>query len=783
MSYLTSPRWLAALALAALSWASAVAAPATFNEAPSVEAPASLAQWRGWIEQRNASRRCVNGTEQGCLWLGVLEIEEVGSGKWRSSFDVLNLSSEPVKVRILGDDDKWPRQATIDGTVATIGKDAQGPYVMIAPKRTSRVRSDFDLSRSASSSASVPSIFAIASVKFLGALARPIDPSLPVELAAPAASSELVKEAAPGLALDATSVPFVRISRMVQDAQIPLLTTKVKIENGGQRKLVSIEGVLPVGSLPVQMNGPGSKLSGSTLSLEAPAGSSMVTIVSRLDPGLEINWGKIASSSANVDPRQFVFVLSNERYRKVSAQGASVDPRAINPALVFEGLPAYQLSQDSALALSPKGIETLGDEASASVLTEAWLDFSGHEFFIVQNVRFIKSVQGWFEPVPGWRATQATSSGSPVIVAKADGGSADTGRVATSKGMSELSIGLSTPAKLWLSIPAIASDGISANQASANVHLPLGWRALGVFGAGQSDVGWFAALSLWDWFLLIVAVWLAKSIMGWRAAGAVLAAMALGRLFLGAPFVIFLPLLVALALQKHLPIGRLKRGAFVAVGVLSLLMFADLAPYTMGRLQKTLHGTLEDGAQPGARGGYGYGRFEHAESEATVAGVSARGMPAASPAAAMAPAPSLGGNAEELTNMQAQAMDKMSMTDSPGVANGTAAGLSGISKERLRQDSAPQRVSVSGAQAGQGFPSWRAGVTVPISFSGPATSASVAHLLLMPAWMSKMASLGSILAMWAALAMIAAKAVNIRKCCNEQDESEKTALVNQGAQP
>lgn len=762
-----------------------------------VEAPADLAKWRGWIDQGNTSRSCADGADRSCRWLGALELDDSGQGRWSGKFDVLNLSTQTAKARLPGDDGKWPARASVNGKPAAIGRDGQGPFVMVPSKSKASILFDFELSRSRSSALDA-SFFGMVSVKRPGQQTLHMDPTQPIELGVKAATAEPSGPSVPGGADKAAGLPAVRISRLVADAQVPLLTTRIKIENGGIRRLVAIDGAIPEGSAPVQMQGSGARLSGSALQVEAAPGSSIVTIVSRLDPSLSVAWGKTSSSNADVQPAQFVFVRSDERFRKVSAQGSAIDPKAIDPQLSFGALPAYELSVQSPLVLSPKEIERGGEDSSAKVDTQGWVDFAGGEVFFHQELNFTKSSQGWFEPSGGWRATQASSGGSPLIVGKAESG--EGGRISTRAGMGGLAVGMTAPFSFWMEIPAIASAGIAATQSDAVLRLPPGWRAIGVFGAGHSDVGWFAALSLWDWFLLIMAVWVAKSTMGWRAGAAVFAAMALGRLFLGAPFVIFLPLLVATALHKHLPVGKFKGFAFGAVVLLALLMVADLAPYTHGRIQKTLHSVLEDRAQPSA----GYTQLGYAGAQEGAAAMAANqagienddsrevqtrrtaelgGEAPTSPGAEaqVAASPGIGRVPEPMAKEKNTSLGSRALSEGGSAASDMSKGFSS-STRAVQRAPQPDRVSVSGAQAGRGLPSWKAGISVPIRFAVPATSQSVAKVLVMPAWLAKCASIGSVAALWLSLGLIVLGAWRSRQASGPLSPGASGGKWTQGAQ-
>lgn len=691
---------------------------------PTVQAPQSMEQWRGWIEQGNPARGCPGEKAASCVWLGPLELTEGRSG-WTGRFAAANLMSAPAGVRLPGDDGSWPAWARVDGSLAVIGRDARGAYVTLGPRARGRITFAFDLRRSASAALEIPPGFPMVGVAFASGERRHLDGAQPVELGKPQAAARKPAEAGEGQA-------NVRVSRLIQDGQVPLMVTRVKIENGAERRLVTIQGIVPEGSAVVQMQAPGARLAEGSLSMEAAPGVSELSITSVLDPELSIKWGSLSSPNSHLADRQYVFIQSNEGFRKVSAQGEAVDPKSLDAALSFGDLPAYALGLDGAgLALAPKSIERQGGGSSGHVRNEAWMDFAGDEVFMVERVDFVKSSQGWFEPVGAWRPTQAAASGSPAVVSKSEGGGA--GRVSTAAGMGSLEVGMKSPASLWLGIPAVAADGVEAKSSTALIHIPLGWRALGVFGAGQSDSGWMASLSLWDWFLMIVAVWLAKAVMGWRKAAAVLVAMALGRLFTGAPFGVYLPLLAAVALSRHLPAGGLKNASFIVVGLLGAALFAQAAPHTMSRVQKTMHTALEDGEQPGAGDGAA-GAWRRGGSEPEGQKIEARAGPGAD-----APSQPLG----------LPAAESMMAKHAEGSIPALAARPSRAPSAEAAQAGPP---SVAGAQAGQGVPAWSSGIAIAIRYPSPASSASEAKLLLMPPWLVKISAVASLLAMWITLA-------------------------------
>lgn len=721
--------------------------------AQKVEAPEHIAKWRGWIEQGRPERNCPDQNVESCLWVGKLDlIGDSGNKVVSISFTVDNLLNAPAKVMLPGNESSWPESVVFNGKSLPIGRQDSTPYIMIGAGEKGRIDAKIDMSRSTSTTLTIPPAFVLANAKRPTGETFWFDPSQGYDISA----NEKREAKNEAQSSDKDGAASIKISRLITDGQVPLLTTRIKIDNGGGRKTVRVDQVIPSNSIPVQMIAAGGKLDGESLTMEVGPGATLVTIVSRMDPALNVSWPKVSSPNAEVEPREFVFIKSNEKFRKIISAGKSIDPKSIDGQLNFGDLPAYEVKDRQVLDLATKPIEKIGQESKASVTTEAWIDFSGKEIFALQKVSFEKATQGWFEPSKSWTATQATNDGVPAIIAK---GPDAAGRIATYTGLRELSVGLAGQAGAVVEIPAIASDHVTATRSSIQLHLPLGWRALAITGAGDSQTGWLASMNLWDWFLLIITAWAAKSLIGWRFSAAIVCAMVFGRLFIGAPFAVFLPTLALYALAKHLPIGRLKSISFVGLIFMCLVIFGDVAPFTMSRLQKTLHTTLEDNIQPGAESS-GAGAFKNnAAYKFNTAGMNNEAEDASEPYGAPAPsaapvAMAPGSPAEEkaMKKEAAQSMAGSVLSD---------VGVRSMQKPLVMAQQ--NYVSVSGAQAGKGLPAWKSGITVPVVFSGPSSFDTVAKIVLLPSWGVKLVSLALLFSIWGALIALLLGALQDRK--------------------
>src|SRR5690606_30022607 len=114
----------------------------------------------------------------------------------------------------------------------------------------------------------------------------------------------------------------------------------------------------------------------------------------------------------------------------------------------------------------------------------------------------------------------------------------------------------------------------------ATLHLAPGFRLVGASGVDHADT-WLARWNLWGLFFVLVISLALGRLAGPIAGATALVVLALSYHEPDAPFLVWIPLVIALALARSLPVGRLRDGArWLYHGCFALL--ALLAAYFAG---------------------------------------------------------------------------------------------------------------------------------------------------------------------------------------------------------
>lgn len=401
---------------------------------------------------------------------------------------------------------------------------------------------------------------------------------------------------------------LIEVYRFLEDAPVLKLKTVLRVQNPSEYKSVDFSGILLEKEMPVGVGQiPNDsrtkfKLSNKTLSLVVPAGISLWEWESVLGNeglfNLKTNPAGVETTFSN----ETWFFKSNSTFRNLKVSGVPIDIGAIpNDVvnLIVAGRPGYQVYQAGAgkgLEISiVKGKSVASSQEQIKHESKLWVSFDGASVTYVQNVFAKKKLPGqWF--VEDWNLEQVRVNDEAGLLFEESGKSFfgyPNGQFSTKMvAQKDFSIikGLELPVGL-----------MSAEQISGGswiLNLPAGWRALAVMGSGSASEYnsgfWLNKFNLWDWFLVILIVWSGASVLGIRFAPMLLFGLLIGRLHYNAPFEIFLPIILLIAIIKRLPMGVFKNISIVIFGALSLFLGLNLISYSVERIQKTIHVSMDE---------------------------------------------------------------------------------------------------------------------------------------------------------------------------------------------
>ncbi|WP_242523171.1 hypothetical protein [Thiocystis minor] len=404
-----------------------------------------------------------------------------------------------------------------------------------------------------------------------------------------------------------------------------------------------------------------------------------------------------------------------------------VDPRQTRIPDDWSRLPVYRIASGETLTLVE---QRRGDpDPSPDRLTlerNLWLDFDGAGYSIQDRISGELTRTWRLEAVAGLDLGQVQVAGTSVPINRLG----DTGALGVEVRHGQLNLVADGRLEAAPNRVPVSGWALAFDAAQAHLHLPPGWDLLAVAGVDNLPDSWFARWTLLDLFLaLILAIGIGR-LWGWGWGALALAALVLTWQSPGAPRLVWLHLLAAVALLRLLPAAPTSAGAAPAVGQrlrglvqwyfrLSLLALLVVGlPFLVSEVRNGLYPQLERAPWANLGGMTG-------------------GLTAASPDTFMdpsQPAPMLQGMADEAEVVMEPAREGRRKMQNylPSSAPPASSSLDIIDPN-------------SRVQTGPGIPDWR-WHRFDLAWTGPVEQNGQARLwLLTPGWNLVVSLLGSLL--------------------------------------
>lgn len=526
---------------------------------------------------------------------------------------------------------------------------------------------------------------------------------------------------------------LVEVYRFIEDAPVLKLKTVLRLQNSSSYSNVGISGLLLEKELPISVGQiprdarSKFKMSNKAISLTVPPGISLWEWDSVLGNDSVSNLKtKPVGEDIVFASNETWFLKSNSTFRNLKVSGAPVDISSISKDvvdLIVSGRVGYQVYQGvigKGLDVSVvKGKSVAEVQEQLKHESKLWVSFDGDSVTYVQNVFAKKKLPGqWF--VEDWNLQQIKINDEAGLLFE-DGGKSFFGypngsfstKLVAKKDFSIFN---------GLDLPVALMSGEQITNGSWILNLPAGWRALAVMGSGSASEYnsgfWLNKFNLWDWFLLILIVWSGAGVLGIKFAPLLLFALLVGRLHYHAPFEIFLPIILLIAIIKRLPVGMFKNVSIGFFVILSLFLGLNLISYSVERIQKTIHVSMDE-----KRVGF---RQENLIKDAEIRGINGFGGAQQDSAEMAMSAPPLAPAVRALPSKQ---------------SSGNVARKSIIVKENSNsaQTIAPQ--------AGIGEPTWE-WFSVVINQNGSAKSSDKIKVWLLPAGLQRVLTILGIVFFW-----------------------------------
>jgi len=513
--------------------------------AAEVYVPDELAPWVGWVLQEHPQRDCppadVSRTDSGvCAWTRHVEVDVTGDGL---TFTLITREFADADVPLPGDARLWPREVTVDGRPAVVTGDV--PTLRLPPGEH-EVRGTIGWS-ARPEGVPVPDGIGLVTLRVDGrTVARPTVSNATLWLGERDASGT-VREAD---ALD------VNVYRLLNDGEPLIMETHLQLAVGGRSRIEVLGRLLLPGfelmslrsDLPARVDDDGN------LRIQVEAGQHDVVAVARAT-GQPTELRMDAETEGW--PSQEVWAFEPRReLRIVRLSGAGGVDLAQAGAPFTGDLQGFLLDAENRLVIET---EQRGDPNPVpnefSVSRDLWVDFDGSGLVVRDQLDATIT-----------RATRMSAS-YPLGRIAVDGDA----QLVTDISVGEPGIELQTGKYRIESVSALPSREaltavgwrVDARSLDGRLHLPPGWRLLWTGGVDLAPTAWIARWTLWDVFLVTLAL-----VLTWR--------------FLGKGFAALVAVTLLIAYQESPPLGVLW------LIVISLVSLRRLA--TNERLQRLLGG-------------------------------------------------------------------------------------------------------------------------------------------------------------------------------------------------
>jgi len=687
--------------------------------------PEQLQGWQEWVLDGTEYRDCpfffnrgaANQGDYVCAWPGQLELSvNAGDGRFSQQWTV---HADEQWLPLPGDASYWPHQVTANGRAIEVVMHNGAPSLLVGPG-TYRVAGTFEWDER-------PGVLSIPSQIGLVALTVNGQPVARPELTGRGVFlGERQRET------QARDAVTANVYRLVTDDVPTRLTTSIRVDVSGGVREELFGPVLPEGFVPLAINSqlPARLEADGKLRVQVRPGRWVIMLTAR---GPEVlNAVSLRASEDNLPDSEIWSYQSNDRLRVTAAEGLPpVDPAQVQVPGSWQGLPAFRIEAGQALQITERSRGIVAAENELSLRRQMWLDFNGDGFIVSDTISGAMRT-GWRLDMAGpFALLSATEAGENLLITN---GQLE-GQTGIELRRNSVDVGAIGRAGTRKGMPVTGWDARFAGV-STLLHLPPGHKLLAAPGADQAPTSWASQWALLDFFLVLIITIAAWRLFGRTAGVIALFALVLSFHELNAPVWLWLNLLIAIALLRVAPAGRLRKTVHTYQAISALALVLMLVPFFASQLRIAIYPQLE--SQYGAPGIAAPGR----------AGGFADQMVPQSEVAGMV---SVDSNAP----VRSELMAKQSRVRSASAPEELAMAEKPVALSYARY--APNAI----VQAGPGIPSWRWN-SYRLNWSGPVDADQSLRLVILPRWAVSLLRFAEVLVMLLFAALLAAEILQRR---------------------
>ncbi|MEW5757544.1 MAG: hypothetical protein AB1810_14710 [Pseudomonadota bacterium] len=533
--------------------------------------PPALKPWTNWVLYEHEVSPCPSlynqiGQTRLCAWPGPLALTLARQGgAFTQSWEV----EQEGWIGLPGDSQHWPLEVTANGKPIAVSDHAGAPVIFLKPGRHA-LSGKFRWAQ-LPERLKVPETVALVQLKIDGAAVRfpYVDDAGMIWL-----RDQQPQAGKPG---ETENRHTLTVSRLISD-DVPLkAVTFLDLSISGDARELVLGPLLLPGAIPLALSSrlPAKLEPDGRLRLQARPGRWTIEFTARFPGDLVSIALPAVQGDAWVNEEIWAF-QANPLVRLAEVKGLEqIDPRQTALPEAWHGFPAYRMSAGQAMQFE---VRRRGNpEAAPNSFTlrrQLWMDFDGTGFTVADQINGLMNRDWRMNMYAPYQLGRVAINGEDQVITHLDG------ERGAGVEIRQHQLQLSAESRIdEARLPGLGWDS-EFTAVSGQLYLPPGWTLLSMGGVDQVSNSWIKKWTLLDIFLVLIITLAVKRLWDWRVAVLALALLTLTWHEAGAPRLIWLNLVIAIALWRALPEGTMKRlinwyrWASAAALVLLFLAFA-----------------------------------------------------------------------------------------------------------------------------------------------------------------------------------------------------------------
>lgn len=519
-----------------------------------------------------------------CAWPGVLNlgVQEQG-GEFTQNWQVYN----ETWISLPGDANLWPQEVTVNGTPGIVLNQSGVPQIRLSAGQY-QIKGKF-IWQAMPSSITLPWISRWVSLKKenQGVLSPLIDDNNRLWI-----KSQTVSESD-----NQKNEMNVQVFRKLLDSVPMTVETLIQLDVSGQSREITLGPALLQGqfatslesSLPVKLDSMG------VLNVQVQPGRWKIVLKSHA-LGVLNTIERMQPIPNTLWPQEEWWVFEAQPdIRVVDLQGIPrIDPSQTLIPEAWQNFPAFQVSPSQKLLLK---VEQRGGgslQNQLSVNREAWVDFSGNGYTVVDSLSGMMQSLWRLEQLPPLNLGRIEMNGQMQLLTQLPE-SQGAGIEVRSRNLN-----LTSVSRQENRLNTLPRNGwnVSLDRIDTQLNLPPGWRVFGIWGADKTTGTWWDSWNVLDAFVVFLMSIAIAKLGNLRFGLLALVTLVLLHQEPGAPQYIWLIIVITLALLRFFSTGKMNQLlSLVKWGSFGILFLIAL-PFALMQIQSALYPQTENPQYP-----------------------------------------------------------------------------------------------------------------------------------------------------------------------------------------